>query len=338
LRLYTVLVLLLIKAATAEDKFSSFEAVEPHMGTLIHITVHARNQQTAAIAFRAAFGRIHQLDEILSDYKPDSELNTICRTAVGQSIKVSEDLFRVLAASQQIAVESGGAFDVTLGPVIRLWRTARSQHQLPTPESLQQAGIRCGYRKLHLNDKDRSVLLDEAGMQLDLGGIAKGYAADEALAVIKAHGIHSALVAASGDLAFSDAPPGTRGWKIGLPSSEVLELSDAAVSTSGDTEQHLETTGKRYSHVIDPVTNMGVTSGIVVTVVARRCIESDALSTAISVLGPEQGDNLLSKYPRGTCYSLSPTPTPFSLTARSCRPVAPPRPSIVPPPRGSSTR
>ena len=274
------------------------------MGTLMRITLYASNRQSAATAFRAAFDRIHQLDEILSDYKPDSELNTICRTAVGHNIKVSEDLYRVLAASEHVAEDSDGAFDITLGPVIRLWRTARRQHELPSLEALQEAGSRCGYRKLHLNDKEHSVLLDQTGMQLDVGGIAKGYAADEALAVLTAFGIHSALVAASGDLAFSDAPPGTRGWRIGLPSSDVLELSNGAVSTSGDTEQHLDSNGKRYSHVIDPATKMGLTSGMIVTVTARRCIDADALSTAISVLGAEKGRKLIRKY-RGTSFRLS---------------------------------
>ncbi len=305
MRSYPVVFLFLLRGAAA-DQWSSFEAVEPHMGTLMHITLYAHNQESAAAAFRAAFDRIHRLDEILSDYKPNSELNSIGRTAVGHSVKVSEDLFRVLAASEHVAEDSDGAFDVTLGPVIRLWRAARGQHQLPLPEALQEAGGRCGYRKIHLNEKDRSVRLDQPGMQLDLGGIAKGYAADEALAVLTALGIHSALVAASGDLAFSDAPPGTRGWRIGLTSAEVLELSNAAVSTSGDTEQHLDSKGKRYSHVIDPATKSGLTSGIIVTVVARRCMDSDALSTAISVLGADRGLRLIRKYPGAQVRSSLP--------------------------------
>ncbi len=134
-------------------------------------------------------------------------------------------------------------------------------------------------------------------MLLDAGGIAKGYAADEALAVLANLGLHSALVAASGDLAFSDAPPGQPGWKIGVdsfdradkPFTRVLMLSNAAVSTSGNSEQHLNIGGKTYSHIIDPKTGMGLQNDLTVTAISRRGITADAAATAISVLGCERG-------------------------------------------------
>ncbi|MGI8988835.1 MAG: FAD:protein FMN transferase [Bryobacteraceae bacterium] len=273
-----------------------FEAVEPHMGTLIRIKLHAVDEQRASAAFHAAFELIHRLDEVLSDYKPDSELNRIARTAVGRPVTVSDDLFRVLAASQRLARESDGAFDITLGPVIRLWREARKIREPPDAAALRDAGSRCGFAKLHLNSRDRTVLLDEPGMQLDVGGIAKGYAADRALACLKSLGIRSALVAASGDLACGDAPPGKHGWKIGIDSG-AIELANAAVSTSGDTEQHLDFNGARYSHIVDPATRMGLTSRILVSVRAARGVDADGLSTAISVLGCERGRKLAAKYP-----------------------------------------
>jgi FAD:protein FMN transferase len=269
-----------------------FEAVEPHMGTLFRIKLYAADAQQATTAFSAAFNRVQELDAILSDYKPDSELNQISQSP----IRVSEDLFRVLAASQKLAEETGGAFDVTLGPIIRLWREARKLNRVPYSEALREAGSRCGYRKLHLDAANRTAALDQPGMQLDVGGIAKGYAADEALAALKQLGIRSALVAASGDLAFSDPPPGQRGWRIGIGSSDrVLELSNAAVSTSGDAEQHLEADGKRYSHIIDPGTRMGLTSGITVTIMAPRGIDADGISTAVSVLGAERGKEFIER-------------------------------------------
>jgi thiamine biosynthesis lipoprotein len=263
-----------------------FEAVEAHMGTLFRIKLYAVDARQAESAFRAAFDRVRDLDAILSDYKPDSELNQISQ----DPRRISDDLFRVLAASQKLAEETGGAFDITLGPVIRLWREARRNNRLPDSEALREAGTRCGYRKLHLDAVTRTVTFDQPGMQLDAGGIAKGYAADEALAALKRLGIRSALVAASGDLAFGDPPPGQRGWKIGVGSFDrVLELSNAAVSTSGDAEQHVDADGKRYSHIIDPATRMGLTSGITVTIVAPRGIDADGISTAVSVLGAERG-------------------------------------------------
>jgi thiamine biosynthesis lipoprotein len=263
-----------------------FEAVEPHMGTLFRIKLYAADALQAQSAFRAAFDRIASLDAILSDYKPDSELNQISQNP----LKISDDLFRVLAASQRLAEETDGAFDVTLGPVIRLWRQARKNSRLPDSDALRKAGSRCGYRKLHLDAANRTATFDQPGMQLDVGGIAKGYAADEALAALKQLGIRRALVAASGDLAFGDPPPGQGGWKIGVGSFDrVLELSNAAVSTSGDAEQHVDAEGKRYSHIIDPATRMGLTSGITVTILAPRGIDADGISTAVSVLGLERG-------------------------------------------------
>jgi thiamine biosynthesis lipoprotein len=196
----------------------------------------------------------------------------------------------VLAASQKLAEETDGAFDVTLGPLIRLWREGRKNNRMPDSEALREAGSRCGYRKLHLDAANRTAALDQEGMQLDVGGIAKGYAADEALAALERLGIRSALVAASGDLAFGDPPPGERGWKIGAGSFDrALELSNAAVSTSGDAEQHVDAAGKRYSHIIDPGTRMGLTSGITVTIVAAHGIDADGIATAVSVLGAERG-------------------------------------------------
>ncbi len=274
------------------------------MGTLIRIKLYAESPQQSTAAFRAAFDRVAQLDDALSDYKPASELNRICSSAVRIPVQVSPDLFRVLKVSRKLSEESAGAFDVTMGPVIRLWRQARIDHRLPSPQALREAAGRCGYRKLNLDPVARTVLLDEPGMQLDLGAIAKGYAADAALLVLARCGIRSALVAASGDLAIGDAPPGKRGWQIGVSHGgsegaldRVLELHNAAISTSGDSEQHLDIDGVRYSHIIDPATNMGLTMPITVTVVARMGMDADSLSTALSVLGVDRGLVLLRKHP-----------------------------------------
>ncbi len=242
---------------------------------------------------------------MLSDYRPDSELNQLCRSAVHHPVKISPDLFCVLSRAQRLAEDSGGAFDVTVGPLTHLWRTARKAQQVPTAEAIEEAKAHSGYRNLHLDAVKKTAELDLEGMQLDLGGIAKGYAADEALLALSNYGIHSALVAASGDLAFSDAPPGEAGWKVGIdsydqanaPFTRVLLLSNAAVSTSGPSEQHLEVNGIRYSHILNPATGMGLTEDITATVIARRGIDADPMATAISVLGPEAGLALVDRHP-----------------------------------------
>lgn len=267
------------------------------MGTLFRIKLYAENEEQAQRAFRKAFERIGQLDALLSDYQSNSELNRVTRNPIRQPVPVSQDLLRVLSAAQNMAEETDGAFDVTLGSLTHLWRAARKQGSTPDEEASRTALARCGFRKMHLDSARQSVMFDIDGMQLDVGGIAKGYAADEAIAVLSGAGVSRALVAASGDLAFSDAPPGKPGWSIGVdsldnagqPFTRVLVMTNAAVSTSGDTEQHLDTGGKRYSHIIDPKTGVGLTNQLTVTVVARYGTEADAAATAVSVLGRDKG-------------------------------------------------
>jgi FAD:protein FMN transferase len=290
---------------TQQSTLHRYESVEPYMGTLVKITVYTSDEQAATKAFRSAFDRIGDLDRILSDYKADSELNRIATTAVGRAMKVSDDLFTVLAASQELAAATDGAFDVTQGPVIRLWREARRTSRVPDAEALNEAASRSGYRKLHLDAASHTVMLDQPGMALDVGAIGKGYAATEALKVLSSLGVRSALVAVSGDLAFSNAPPGERGWRIDVHPDDpalaevprVLELTNAAVSTSGSAQQHLDVGGQRYSHVINPTSAMALEDDITVTVIAPNGLEADGLDTAASVLGPERGRALIESRP-----------------------------------------
>jgi thiamine biosynthesis lipoprotein len=288
----------------ARRELHRYESVEPHMGTLVRITVYTPDEQAAKGAFRAAFDRIRNLDRILSDYRPDSELNQITKAAVGRAVRVSEDLFAVLTASQELAEATGGAFDITQGPVVRLWRDARKTARVPDTAALQEAARRSGFRKLHLDAGHRTVTFHMAGMALDVGAIGKGYAASEAIKVLDGLGVRSALVAVSGDLAFSEAPPGQRGWRIGVYSGEalpgvpaMLELTNAAVSTSGSSEQHVDIGGRRYSHIIDPASRAALVDDITVTVIATHGLDADGLDTAVSVLGLDRGLALIESRP-----------------------------------------
>ena len=297
-----------------------YESVEPHMGTLVKITLYAADEDEARAAFAAGFSRVRELDDILSDYKPGSELNRITTSAVGTAVGGSRDLVRVLAASQDLAAATGGAFDITQGPVTRLWREARAARRLPDDNELRDASARSGYRKLHVDPAAGTVTVDRAGMRLDAGAIGKGYAASEALAVLTARGVRSALVAVSGDLAFSSAPPGAYGWRVHLHSIDlasevptVVELTNAAVSTAGASEQHLDAGGRRYSHIVDPATRTGVTDDITVTVVAKHGLDADGLDTAVSVLGVEKGLALIESRPDTAALIVQRTPAGAKL-------------------------
>ncbi len=282
----------------------SFEAVEPHMGTLFRIKLYASDEAQAQGAFRAAFARVTELDNTLSDYKPQSELDRISQTAVHHPVHMSDDLFRVVARAQTLADETQGAFDITVGPLTHLWREARKKQRIPDAEILEAARARCGYQKLHFDAAKHTLEFERSGMQLDVGAIAKGDAADQALLTLAQSGIRSALVAASGDLAFSDAPPGENGWKVGIdsldqaraPFTKVLLLANGAVSTSGSSEQHLDAGGVRYSHIINPLSGFGLTHEITASVTARHGIDADSFSTAVSVLGVQRGIEFIEKH------------------------------------------
>lgn len=278
-----------------------------HMGVDARLLVYAPDRPTAERAGAAAFARIAALDSIMSDYRRDSELTRLCARAGDPPVRVSADLFLVLRRAQKVAERSGGAFDVTAGPLIALWRQARKTTVLPDPAEIERARGLVGWRKLRLNEAARTAQLTARGMKLDLGGIAKGYAADGAQRVLKQHGITRALVELGGDIVVSGPPPGTDGWTIRVPNAgddrgpADLRFTDRAISTSGDTEQFAVIGGRRYSHIVDPRTGQALTNRVQVTVTAPDGLTSDPLSTALSVLGEEHG-KLLRAYPGTAAY------------------------------------
>ncbi|HKA06591.1 MAG TPA: FAD:protein FMN transferase, partial [Gemmataceae bacterium] len=296
-RFLPLFVVLGTASAACADDLKRFEFEEPHMGTKVRIVLYAPDQSTADKAAKATFARVAELNRIMSDYLPDSELMRLCKKSEAKPagpLRVSNDLFFVLTKAKEVSELSDGAFDVTIGPVVRLWRQARKDRQLPDEDERAAALKRVGYKHMVLDPKEKSVDLKIAGMLLDLGGIAKGYAADEALKVLAQNGITSALVAASGDIAVSAPPPGKPGWRIdiaalpGAKRTRQLLLKDMAVSTSGDAEQFVEIAGTRYSHIVDPRTGLGLTGRRSVTVVAPRGIESDSLTKLASILSPDE--------------------------------------------------
>jgi thiamine biosynthesis lipoprotein len=296
-----------------------------HMGVEFEIVLYAHGQQQADAAFERAFARIAALDRTMSDYDPVSELSRLSETstvppgtgspnppATAQPIKLTDDLWKVLEYSQALSRKSDGAFDVTVGPLTKLWRRARRQNELPSPERLAEARAAVGYELLQLDSIAHTAQLKRANMRLDLGGIAKGFAADEALAELKRAGISRALVRASGDIAAGEAPPGEEGWRIGIapldpddPPIKFVRLANRAISTSGDSRQHLVIDGRRYSHIIDPRTGQSVSGRSSVSVIAPTAMQSDALATAVSVLGPEKGARLIDQFPDVALYMIA---------------------------------
>ena len=272
------------------------ELVEEHMGTSFRVVVFAAREADGWQAASAALDRVRALDERLSDYAPESELSRLSASAgSGASVPCSDDLWNVLLAGQAVAEATGGAFDVTAGPLVRQWRRGARQHELPDPEDLERAMASVGWTLLRLEPEARTAQLLAPDMRLDLGGIAKGYALDEAVAVLEAAGIESALVDGGGDIALLGHPPGEPGWSLALQSPFEDEpplaclLAGGAVATSGPAYRGSDIDGVRYSHLIDPRTGEALTRSATVSVRAPDAMTADAVASAISVLGAQEG-------------------------------------------------
>jgi thiamine biosynthesis lipoprotein len=275
------------------------------MGVPWTITLFAPTDPAGREALAAAFAEVARLDAILSDYDPASELSRLSAAApTSVPIPVGPDLWNVLHAAVVFRDASAGAFDPTVGPLTTLWRQARRTRRMPAAEKLAQALAAVGPDALVLDGDRRAVHLPRAGARLDLGGIAMGYTADRVLRLLRDRGIEAALVDASGDVAAAGRPPGTGGWRVavaglagaGEPTS-MIELVDAAVTTSGDAFQAVEIDGVRYSHIVDPRTGLGIVGPAAVTVIAGDCTTADALATATSVLGARAGSALIDTFP-----------------------------------------
>ena len=274
------------------------------MSIAVRIIVCAESESAATVAAESAFRRIHELEARMTDFDSDSELMQMCRLAgkTGEPVAVGDDLFRVLKKSKQISIESQGAFDITVGPVVRLWRRARRLHEFPEKRLLDDARALVGNDLWELDDEAKTVTIKKDKVLFDLGAIAKGDIIDQAVAVLQNHGIAAALVDAGGDIRAYGVPcdNDATGWLIGVSAhgKEVGRVvSDSiAMASSGDLSRYVIFDGVRYSHIVDPKTGIGLTNQTAVTVFAPDATTADALATALSVLPPEEGMNLLAQY------------------------------------------
>ena len=277
----------------------SFKQSREIMGTLAAVTAVAPDQETARDAVESAYARLNDVNRLMSDYVADSEIGRLNKLAVGDSLTVSPETFLCLQRAIDIAKHSGGAFDPTCRPLITLWKQAGKQGQLPSEVELAAVQQRIGWRKLRLDADTRAVTLLAGNMQVDLGGIAKGYALDLAAEAMRKSGAAGGLVDVGGDIvAFGKREDGTP-WRIGVRHPfqsglfTKLELADAAVATSGVQQRFYEIAGRRYSHIIDPRSGWPAEQAPSVTVIAADGLTADAWATVFSVLTMAEGRALL---------------------------------------------
>ena len=277
--------------------------LRPVMGTLAQIIAVAPDSETGRKGVDAAFEQLQRVEELMSAYKNTSEVVNINRNAYKNAVKVSKDTFEVLQRSVRFSRLTDGAFDITVGPLIALWRSAGEANSLPSDAELQQALSKVGYEKLILDANEMSVRFAVKGMRLDLGGIAKRYGIDKAAEAMQKCGAVGGLVDVGGDIrCFGTSPRNKKYWLVGLQDpnttettfgenqcSFVLKLKDAAVTTSGDYQRFVRIKGKRYSHIINPHSGYPCNELSSVTVITSGTADSDALSLAVSVMGREKG-------------------------------------------------
>jgi len=303
----------LIGVSQADEGLQRYAGTRRSMGVNWTVSVYVASRTIAEAAIGAALDEVVRLEQILSDYLPESELSQLSAAApTSEPVAVSDDLWRVLTRAVALQDATGGAFDPTIGPLTTLWRRARRSGRLPAQHRLETARRAVGPAKLHLDPRRQAVALTAAGMRLDLGGIGMGYAIDRALVILQQRQITIAMIDASGDIGVIGQPPGTAGWRIEIDplgrrgsGAEgkmvspplVLTLTNAAITTSGDAFQAVEIEGVRYSHIVDPRTGLGVIGSTGVTVIAADATTADALATTLSVLGPEAGLPLVEATP-----------------------------------------
>jgi thiamine biosynthesis lipoprotein len=267
----------------------------PLMGTPFRIVACAPDSGRGAEAVDAAFARMREMEAALGDYDPEGEVARIARTyEPGVPVEVSADLARGLELAGAWWERTGGLFDASLGAMTRLWRRSMRRGALPDSALLAAARASSGWRHVRVDGRTATFLV--AGIRLDFGGIGKGMAADEALRVLRSHGITRAVVDAGGDVVAGEGPPGAPGWIVALPEESGggrVYLEHAALATSGDRYRHVEVDGVRYSHILDPESGTGRVGGRTVSVLAPDGAAADALATAVLLAGPLKAEEFV---------------------------------------------
>ncbi len=291
-----VIAVLLSVVIIQKYRLKPLKQTEMIMGTLVEITVIPGNEK----AIREAFEALKKVDALMSTYKEDSEISILNREGKAQ---VSEETLEVIEDAINFSNLTDGAFDITCRPLINLWKRAKKEEKVPTEEEIEEAISLVDYQRIIL--EANQIRLEKKGMQIDLGGIAKGYAVDKAIEALKKNSIKRALVNAGGDLYALGTDRQGEKWQIGVqdPREEdkiidIIKVKDKAVATSGDYRRYFTLEGKRFSHIVNPKTGLTVQDvPMSVTIIGPDATTTDALSTGVFVLGPEEGMKLIESLP-----------------------------------------
>jgi FAD:protein FMN transferase len=299
-----IIQMVVIRPGRATGGFKRIERTEFAMDTVVEATVFATRKKQGEQAIAAVFDEISRLEAILARTKAGSDLERINSAAGKQPVTVSAPTFEVIQLGLDVGGRTDGAFDITIAPLIELWGFGTGETRVPTTEQLAHALNLVDFRNVSTYAEERQVYLQEADMRLDLGGIAKGFIVDKAVERLRAEGIISASVDAGGDIRVIGNKMDGTPWRIGIRDPRdrrrlvaVIPLTNRAIVTSGDYERLFFHEGERYHHILNPGTGMPARGVISVTIVANDAFTADALSTAVFVMGLEQGMAFVEKLP-----------------------------------------
>ena len=273
------------------------------MGTLVTITSVARSEAVAQAAATAGFAEIRRLEELLSTWIPTSELSRVNASAGAAPVHVSAETLTVVQRAMQVAEMTGGGFNIAVGPAVDAWNVIEGQ-RIPTESELDALRPLVNLRAVHTDGLAQTIFLEKAGMRIDVGGIGKGYAADQAVDALRKAGAIAGVVALSGDIKTFGLSPDGKKFPIGIQHPRKdgsvlawIDLQEEAISTAGDYERFFEREGVRYHHILDPNTLQPARGCQSVTVIAREGVWADGLDTGIFVMGAELGMNLVESLP-----------------------------------------
>ena len=279
------------------------------MGTFAEVSIYSNDEKTAGKAIEESLDEMERMDRIMSNYKNDSELSKVNKKAAKSPVPCNAELLDVIERSQYYSELSGGAFDITVSPIVALWGFFSEKGHVPPDKEIEKVLPAVSYRNIVINKsndtkKPATIIFKNTQTQIDLGAIGKGYAVDKALEIIRKFGINNGCINLGGNIYVLGTPPDKNAWKIGVQNPRnkdeilgYLELKNEATATSGDYERFFEFNGKRYSHIINPQTGRPVSGTLATTIVAPTGTEVDALSTSVFVLGHEKGLELVKRIP-----------------------------------------
>jgi thiamine biosynthesis lipoprotein len=307
-----------VTALRAAENVVRYEASHESMGTVFTVAVYGRDRTFLAEVVEEVFEEVDRLEQQMSNYKPSSELSAINREAASHPVVVEPGLFHLLEISVRRSQETDGAFDITVGPLMKAWGFFPGRGRLPTPVEISQVLKRVGYQHLKLDAGRRTIKFDESGVEIDLGGIAKGYAVDRAVGILRSNGITSALVSSGASSIYAlGSPPGSRGWKITVrdpydahKAGDVLHLQNYSVSVSGSYEKFFKIAGKNYCHIMDPHTGWPVPNTLSTVVLGPTGTDTDGRSAGFFVMGIKRSRKYLAAHPNLTVIFYLPNQAP----------------------------